>query len=133
MMFESELAKALWVFFNSAPGVAMMGVVVAAIMKRIFMKRPDWWAWEGTIIAAIKYAEKAIDPTKDPKVKSLAKLDTALQYILRVYEEQKGITSYQTPESVINDFKEGIQITQQEMEVEGTLPSLSGKAPRIRG
>ena len=63
---------------------------------------------EGTIIAAVKYAEKTI-PDGSPNV-SQARLDEALKYVLAVYAKADA-----------QAVKEGIQITHERMEAGGVL------------
>ncbi|MFQ5419717.1 MAG: hypothetical protein ACE5EY_05075, partial [Anaerolineae bacterium] len=47
-----------------------------------------WAAFEGAIISGVKFAEKQV-PDGTPN-KGRARLDAALKYVLKVYEEAKG-------------------------------------------
>jgi len=71
---------------------------------------------QGAIIAAVRFAEKEIPD--DAKNKSLARLDVALNYVLRVYEQVTGDVAVV---QVRNDFSEGIQRIYHKLEREGTL------------
>lgn len=110
------ILSGLWTVINSAPGVMLMAGLLGLAMTKLYTIRPAWEAYEGTIISAIKHAEKAI-PDDAPN-KALARLDTALQYVLRVYEQLHGTSPSQ---DVQNDLREGIQIVHDRLETQGTL------------
>jgi len=94
-----------------------MATALGWLLMRLYRIRPAWEAYEGTIISAVKYAEKAIDDNVPNK--ALAKLDEALRYVLRVYAEtHRG----QTPSATLtSELKEGIQIVHDQLVARGTL------------
>ncbi|QDU33051.1 hypothetical protein KS4_10920 [Poriferisphaera corsica] len=76
-----------------------------------------WKQWEGTIITAIKMAEKEI-PDNTPN-RGLAKLDTALRYVLKTYSD---INRGKPPSAkTTQQIKEGIQIKHSELQRSGEL------------
>jgi hypothetical protein len=100
----------LEVLNSPAVSVAIASLVVY-LLNRLYAKKPAWKKYEGTVISAIKYAEKAIpDGTTN---KSAARLDTALKYALNVIEirEKRVLTDIEKAEIV-----EGIQVTHDRME-----------------
>jgi len=107
----------LWQVMNSAPGVMLMAAFLGWLLTRLFSRRPTWEDYEGTIISAVKHAEKAI-PDDTPN-KGAARLDEALRYVLKVYAlTHRG---QQPPAGVVDDLREGIQITHDRLEARGTL------------
>ena len=107
----------LWQALNSVPGVVLMAGLLGWLLTRLYSIRPAWEAYEGTIISAIKHAEKAI-PDDVPN-KGLARLDEALRYVLKVYAETHR--GQQPSDALANDLREGIQITHDRLEARGTL------------
>ena len=105
-----------WTVLNSAAGVAIAGAVLTWVANRIFAWRPQWKAWEGTLISAVKWAEAAI-PDTDPN-RSLARLDEALRYVLRVYAQTVGGVP---PAALKQDLLQGIQIVHDQLEQRGTV------------
>jgi len=95
---------------NSNAAIAMIAAVAVYLLNMIYAKKPEWKKYEGTVIAAIKAAEKAI-PDGSPNT-ATARLDYALKYVLRVYEEANGKASIAT----VADFTNGIQLTHAELE-----------------
>jgi len=86
--------ETVWSIINSAAFITVVAALLLYGLNRLYAKRPLWQQWEGTIITAVKLAEKAIPD--DTENKGLGKLDDALQYVIRVYEEARGVPP--TPE-----------------------------------
>lgn len=116
MNWESILTG-VWHAINSVPAVMLMATGLAWLLTRVVATRPAWEAYEGTIISAIKHAEKAI-PDDVPN-KGLARLDEALRYVLRVYAETHR--GQQPNDALALELREGIQITHDRLETRGTL------------
>ena len=108
--------QSVWGLLNSPVGIAAIAGLVLWLLNRLYAAKPAWAKYEGTIIAAVRQAEKAIDDNTSNK--SLARLDNALQYVLRIYEQVEGKTA---SDSVKAELTEGIQILHNELEAEGTL------------
>lgn len=107
----------LWQAVNSVPGIMLMAGLLGWLLTRLYSIRPAWEAYEGTIISAIKHAEKAI-PDDVPNT-GLARLDEALRYVLKVYAETHR--GQQPSDALVNELREGIQITHDRLEARGTL------------
>jgi low affinity Fe/Cu permease len=115
MTWQTILA-ALWTVLNSPAGITALAGLILWALNRLYSARPEWQQYEGTIIAAIKFAEKTI-PDDVPN-KDLERLDTALKYVLGVYEQARGRRA--TPQVEAN-LKEGIQIVHSRLEANGNL------------
>lgn len=111
------ILSGLWQVMNSVPAVMLMAAILGWLLTKLFSWKPAWETYEGTIISAIKHAEKAI-PDDTPN-KGVARLDEALRYVLKVYTETHR--GQQPPADVVNDLREGIQITHDRLEARGTL------------
>ena len=106
-----------WDVLNSPAVIAGVAALVLWALNRVYAKKPAWQAFEGTIIAAVKWAEKEI-PDDTPN-KSLSRLNAAMQYVVKVYEEVNGKRPTAKVEA---DLREGIQIIHAELEGQGSLP-----------
>ena len=116
MNWEAIL-NGLWQALNSVPGIMLLAALIGWLLSRLYSFRPAWEAYEGTIISAIKYAEKAIPDDADNK--ALARLDAALRYVVKVYTETHR--GKQPSASVTNELREGIQVVHDRLESRGTL------------
>jgi len=118
----STVIEALWRFLNMPLGITVVAGGLLWLLNRTFNRRPAWQAYEGTIIAAVKWAEKEI-PDDTPN-KSFQRLNAALNYVLKVYQEARGFA----PEKALKEsIKEGIQIVHAELEASGNI---SPRVPR---
>ena len=115
-MTLKTILEVLWTVLNSPAGIAALAGLILWALNRLYAARPEWRQYEGTIIAAIKFAEKEI-PDDLPN-KSLERLDTALKYVLQVYAQTNGRSA--TPQVEAN-LKEGIQVTHATLEANGNL------------
>ena len=115
-MNAETILSAVWSALNSPAGIALAAGIFLWLLNRLYAAKPAWKQFEGSIIAAVKFAEKQI-PDDVPN-KGLARLDAALKYMVQVYEATTGQAA--TPQ-VQADLKEGIQITHAELEAAGTL------------
>ena len=115
MNFDAIL-ETIWQALNSPVGIAAIAGLVLWLLNRLYAAKPAWTKYEGAIISGIKHAEKAIPD--DAANKSLARLDAALRYVLKVYAEvnKRTPTAKETAE-----LKDGISILHNELEAEGTL------------
>lgn len=118
-MTEKLLAMA-WTFLNSGPGLLTLGSAVLWVLNAVYAKRPGYRAlldkYEGTIIAAVRAAEKAI-PDGVP-AKSAARLDQALKLILAVYAQRSG---REASPAMVGLFAEAAQVVHSKLEAEGAL------------
>ena len=115
-MNVNSILEAIWQVLNSPVGIAAIAALVLWLLNRLYAAKPAWQKYEGAIISGIKHAEKKIPD--DCENKSLARLDAALQYVLKVYEEANKRTA--TTKEVA-EIKDGISIVHNELQAEGTL------------
>ena len=110
------ILEALWNALNSPAGIAAMAGLLLWLLNRLYAGRPAWQKFEGAIISAVKFAEKEIPD--DAQNKSLRRLDAALRYVVKVYEEARGRAA---TAKEMADLTEGIRITHAKLEAAGTL------------
>jgi len=124
-MNAERIFELIWSVMNSPAVIAAFAAAVVWAMNKIYSKRPAWQAFEGTIIAAVKWAEREI-PDDTPN-KSLVRLNAALNYVLKVYEQARGPAG----EQIKAELREGIQIVHAELEAAGNLdpPNQAGYFP----
>lgn len=108
--------NAIWTFLNSPLGITAVAAVVLYLLKRARERYPAWMDWEGSIVEAVKHAEKAVPD--DAENKSLRRFNDALAYVLRVYQEASG-TMPSSRER--RDIEEGIRLKHAELEATGAL------------
>lgn len=122
MQNVTDFFTSVSVFFNTPTGFAILWTAIVGFIIYLASKYNPfveaWRKYEGSIIAGIRFAEKSIDDSTENK--SLAKLDAALKYVIKAYEDANSGKS--PSETLINAFKEGIQIKHDQMERVGTLP-----------
>ena len=115
-MNASNILETVWAAINSPVGIAAIAGLVLWLLNRLYAAKPVWAKYEGAIISGIKYAEKAIPD--DAANKSLARLDAALGYVLKVYAE---VNKRSASTKEITEIKDGISIVHNELEAEGIL------------
>lgn len=115
-MDVNGLLQVIWNVLNSPAVIAILAGALLVLLNRIYAARPAWQAFEGSIIAAVKWAEKEI-PDDTPN-KAFNRLNAALNYVLKVYREAKGKAA---DEKTKADLREGIQIVHAELEASGNL------------
>ena len=117
----TEIFTAIAAFFNTATGFAILWAAVVGFFIYLASKYNPfvevWRKYEGTIITAVRFAEQSIPD--DTENKGLAKLDWALQYVIKAYEEANNGKS--PSETLIAAFKEGIQIKHDQLDRLGSL------------
>jgi hypothetical protein len=64
-------------FINSPIGITIISAIVAWLLSKLFTAKPEWQKYQGTIIAAIKWAEKVV-PDNSPDT-NVQRLNAALQ------------------------------------------------------
>ena len=121
--FLQTILETIWAALNSPVGIAAVAGVVLWILNKLYAKKPDWKKYEGSIIAAVKLAEKSI-PDDTPN-KAAARLDAALRYVLKIHHEVENRIA--TAQEVAT-IREGIQIVHAELESSGLLQKNLTKA-----
>jgi len=115
-MSGEEILGLIWQGVNSPIGYMAAAGIVIYLLNRLYAEKPAWEKYEGTIISAVKFAEKEIPDGSENS--GLARLDLALKYVLNVYEAVQGTRAGAAAEAQI---KEGIQIVHDRLEAAGTL------------
>ena len=96
--------------------ITLLGGLLLMGLNKLYASKPKWAKYEGTIIAGIKLAEKNIPD--DTENKSLARLNNALQSVVKIYEARHG----KTPTAAMRaELQEGIQITHAKLQEKGTI------------
>ena len=112
----TTILQVAWDVINSPAGITAMAGGLLWLLNRLYAAKPAWQAFEGTIIAAVKWAEKEI-PDDTPN-KAMGRLDAALDYVLKVYEQARGTPA---DAKTKQELREGIQIIHAELEASGNL------------
>ena len=115
-MTMEKVLGIVWDVMNSPAGITAMAGVFLWLLNRLYAKKPLWKRFEGSIISAVRFAEKEIPD--DTPGKGLARLNAALKYVLRVYEEAKG---RKADAGAVHELKEGIQVVHDRLDTAGTL------------
>jgi len=97
---------------NSPMAITLIAGIVIMLLNKLYAKKPTWKKYEGTIISAVKYAEKAIADDTDNK--SMRKLDAALNYVVDVYEE---VEKKKASKKTIIELKEAIAVKHEELAI----------------
>ena len=108
--------ESIWDFLNSPAAITAIAGVILWLLNRLYAKKPLWQQWEGTIIEAVRFAEKAVPD--DAENKAIQRLDAALRYVLKIYE---GMKSRPATDAEINEIKDGIRLVHNELDIEGAL------------
>jgi len=115
--FVSALAD----FFNSGFGFALIWAGLVVLFAWLSSKwnpfEKTWEKYEGSIITGIKLAEKNV-PDDTPNA-GLAKLDSALRFVLKAYADAHG--GKQPSAKVTEQLKQGIQIKHADLDRFGGL------------
>jgi hypothetical protein len=111
-----NVLSTVWSLLNTPVGISIIAGVFLWALNKLYTAKPGWAAYEGSIISAIKFAEKVVP--NDTKNKGLSKLDVALRYVLRVHEEATG---KKASAKLAASIKEGIQLKHDLLDDKGTL------------
>jgi len=113
--------ETVWTAMNSPIGITITAGILAWLLERVYLARPAWKAYEGTIIAAIKYAEKEIPDGASNT--AIERLNMALQYVLKVYARTEG----RMPSGKVEaELAQAIGVKHAELEAGGNLRSKTG-------
>lgn len=117
-----EIVEKLWDLLNSPAGIVFVAAALLYALNKIYDRRPAWRAFEGSIISAIKFAEKII--SDDTKNAGLQKCDEALRYVVKVYAETRGKAPNR---KLVESLREGVKIIHAQLEAAGTLGGSTGR------
>lgn len=109
-MDGNGILRGVWTFLNSGVGFFLLWAAAVGLFVWLASRwnpfQEKWKEWEGSIITAIKLAEKEI-PDDVPNA-GLQKLDAALRFVLNAYAEANG--GKEPPAKLVAQLKQGIQI-----------------------
>ena len=120
-MDVTAILEIVWKVLNSPAVIAVLAGGLLWLLNKLYAAKPAWQALEGTIIAAVKWAEKEI-PDDTPNA-GLAKLDAALRFVLKAYADANN--GKQPPAKLIEEIKQGIQIKHSDLDRFGGLSKSS--------
>ena len=107
---------AAWAFVNSPVGVSMVASVALWLINKVYAAKPEWQAYEGALIQAVRWAEKEIpDGTEN---KHLARADAALKYALTAYERVNG---RRADARMREQLAQGLEVVHTDLEAAGIL------------
>ena len=119
----NAIFNGIWTFLNSGVGFAVVWAALVGffifLAGRFNPLQEKWKQYEGSIITGIKLAEKQI-PDDTPN-SGLAKLDSALRFVLAAYAEAND--GKQPSDALAEQIKQGIQIKHSELDRWGGLES----------
>jgi len=106
----------VWTLINSPAGIAALAGLTLWALNKLYAAKPTWTQYEGTIISAVRFAEKEI-PDDTPNT-GMARLDQALKYVLATFERVNG---RRATDAEAASLKEGIQIVHNDLDTQGVL------------
>lgn len=106
-----NLLETMWAVINSPAGITAMASMVLWGLNRLYASHPAWVKYEGSIIEAVKFAEKSIPD--DVENKGLRRFDIALQYVLKVFRE---VEKRDPKEQEKHELAQGISIVHSDLE-----------------
>jgi len=122
-MDGSAILNGVWTFLNSGIGFTLVWAAMVGFFIFLASKfnplQEKWKQYEGSIITGIKLAEKQI-PDDTPN-SGLAKLDSALRFVLNAYAEANN--GKKPSDALVEQIKQGIQIKHSELDRYGGLES----------
>jgi len=119
----NDVLKFVWNVLNSPAGITAVAGLLLYGLNWLYSRKPLWQQYEGTIISAIRTAEKLVPD--DTQNASLAKFDAALQFVLKVFEERNNRQATIAEKAAL---QEGINILHNKLDGAGALNVPSGAA-----
>jgi len=111
----NTFSSGLWTFLNSSLGVSIVIFVLSFILGKIFTAKPKWKSlvlkYGPSLMQAVKSAEKKISDNTTNK--GLAKLDEALQYLIKIEPKLKIVAD--------DDIKRALTAVHAKAESSGNL------------
>ena len=122
-MDGNAILNGVWTFLNSGIGFTLVWSAMVGFFIFLASKfnplQEKWKQYEGSSITGIKLAEKQI-PDDTPN-SGLAKLDSALRFVLNAYAEANN--GKKPSDALVEQIKQGIQIKHSELDRYGGLES----------
>jgi hypothetical protein len=111
-----QVLTAIWTFLNSSFGITCVLSALAAGLNFVYGKAPWLSKYEGTMVAAVKYAEKQIPDGSANQ--SLARLDAALKFAVKIIEAREN-RQLAAPE--LAEVSEKLGVVHAQAEANGVL------------
>jgi len=108
--------ETVWNILNSPAVIAAIAALLVWGLNRLYAAKPAWQKYEGAIISAIKYAEKAIPDDSDNK--AVQRINAALQYAVTIIQEREGRP---LKDAEVASLKDAIAVKHDVLDAEGTL------------
>lgn len=112
---ESAL-EMIWTLLNSPLAITVVGGLILWGLNRLYGTKPLWQKYEGAVISGIKMAEKQIPDGHSNT--AVARLDAALKYVVRVFEE---VNKRRASNEEVIELRDGIQRKYADLEAAGNL------------
>ena len=106
----------VWALMNSPVGVSVVASVALWLVNKVYAKKPEWQAYEGALIQAVRWAEKEIPDSAESKY--LKRSNAALRYALTAYERMNGKRASQR---MAEQLAQGIEVVHTDLEAAGVL------------
>lgn len=103
--------ETIWSLINSPIGWSITGFIILFVINKLFAAKPAWAKYEGPIISAIKWAEKAIND--DTESAGMKKADEALKFFIKSYTQARGKTP---SDKIIEQVQLGMPIVHDKIE-----------------
>ena len=100
---------------SPAVQTAVIGAIAWSFIK-LFERKTEWAKYKGYIIAAVKWAEKAVPDNAENK--SLRRMDEALKRFIQLYEAAEKTAP---SANVLDAVRAQISVVHDQLEQEGTL------------
>jgi len=118
--------QTIWTLINTPAGITLIASVLLYLLNRLYAAKPLWQQYEGTIVSAIRTAEKLV-PDDTPN-RGLAKFDQALQFVIEVFEARNKRQPTVLEKAIL---KEGINLKHNELAIEGALTAPAPTLPVV--
>ena len=106
----------IWALINSPIGITAVLALVLYALNKLYAAKPGWAKYEGMIMSAVQFAEKAIDDATPNR--GLRRFDKALEYIIKIREQRTG---KKMSVKDIDHITEGISIVHDKLSAGGTI------------
>ena len=115
-MTTDVVVAGLWALVNSPVGVSLVASVALWAINKLYAAKPEWQQYEGTLIQAVRWAEKEIPDEAENK--HLRRADAALKYALNAYERMNG---KRAGARMKEQLAQGIEVVHTDLVTSGVL------------
>ena len=115
-MAMDVIVVGLWALMNSPVGVSVVASVALWLVNKVYAAKPEWQAYEGALIQAVRWAEKEIPDEAENKY--LKRADAALKYALNAYERMNG---HRANARMKEQLAQGLEVVHTDLEAAGVL------------